>query len=196
MRTQIFILLSLLTLRLAANNLSDTTRSSRAQFLSVQFMGMSYHPGGGTMPQHYPLKLDSKAYWVANLGVNLTYARQLKRHFSLVASASYYKDCAYLDAGYLHVGIGWDAIRLGRHTFGAELGPIFTFREDWHRFDRYRARDIYAHRVWGNWQYRFMLIAGTLEYKYRINERWQIHYSLIPAYPAVLTSLLGVKVKL
>lgn len=195
MRTQFIYLLMLLTLRVAANNLSDTTRQRPLQYLSILVTGMSFHPGGGTMPENYPLKLDKNAVWVANIGLQVMYARQLSNRFFAVAAAGYYKDCAYVDAGFVHLGVGYEAIRLGRHTFSAEFGAAFSVREDWHRFERYRARDLYAHRVWRGWQYRLMP-AGTLDYRYRATDRCELHYSLIPGYPAVMTSSLGVRLKL
>lgn len=43
---------------------------------SIQYLGLTFHPGGGTTPEIYPLKLDRKAYLDLEIGVtaNLDYS--------------------------------------------------------------------------------------------------------------------------
>jgi hypothetical protein len=98
-----------------------------------------------------------------------------------------------LPAGYLHFGLRWEAFRFGRHSFSGSVGPALLFRRDWHRFSAYNTDPVFGDRVWNNWQYRLTPIIGEAEYIFQINDRLQFQYSVIPAYPAVVTSKMGVR---
>jgi hypothetical protein len=164
-------------------------------YLSFQYLGITYHPDGGTTPEVYPLKLDSKAYLVINVGLAANIDYSLSKYFFLRFTSTIYKDCAFVTAGCFHVGprvqYSWkkSSINLG-------IGPILSFREDWHQFKEYQNDDFYGDRVYGQWQYRFFLYAVELEYLRRINDHLEFQYSLIPGAPLVFTSLLGIRFKL
>ena len=145
------------------------------------------------MPQNNPWKLDPKAVFLLNPGVALSYDVQFKKHVFWRTAAGYYGDCALLNAGYVHFGFRWEALRFGRHTFNGGFGPGFFFRQDWHRFADYRGDPIYGNRVWQGWQYRMFPVIGEVEYLYKINERWQFQYSVVPGYPVVVNSKMGVR---
>ena len=161
-------------------------------FLSIQFLGLTYHPGGGTTPEIYPLKLDKKAYLDLELGIvaNLDYS--LGKRAFIRFSSSLYKDCAFVTAGSVHIGprlqFSWK-----KSSVNIGIGPIFSFREDWHQFPEYQGDDFYGDRVYDRWQYRFFPAAVELEYLFKINDRMQFQYSLIPGAPLVITSLFGVR---
>lgn len=182
-------------LLLIVNHLSaqNPEKTKPPRYFSVQWLGWTYHPGGGSMPQNYPWKLDKKAAFVMSPGIAVSYDWQWKKRFFWRAAAGYYGDCALLHAGYLHVGLRWEALRFGRHSFNGGLGPAVLFRQDWHRFSAYKGDPVFGNRVWNDWQYRLTPIIGEVEYIFKINERWQFQYSVIPAYPAVVTSKMGVR---
>ncbi len=167
------------------------------RYFSVQFMGFTFHPGGGAvnMVKNYPLKMDKKAYIVLNVGAVANYDYELSRKFFLRSSAGLYMDCAYKKAGFVHFGIRFKGITLGRHSFNGGLGPVLSVREDWHGFDGYKDKDFYGKRVWNGMQYRFFPLGGELEYQYQINEKLAFQYSVIPGYPAVITSKFGLRFK-
>jgi hypothetical protein len=168
------------------------------RYFSVQFMGFTFHPGGGAvnMVKNYPLKMDKKAYIVFNVGAVANYDYELSRKFFLRSSAGLYMDCAYQKAGFVHLGIRFKGITLGRHSFNGGVGPVLSVREDWHKFDGYNDKDFYGNRVWNGMQYRFFPLGGELEYQYQINEQLAFQYSVIPGYPAVITSKFGLRFKL
>lgn len=145
------------------------------------------------MPQNYPWKLDSRAYHVLNLGVSLNYDWAWKKHFFGRIAGGYYADCAALPAGYLHLGFRCEALRFGRHTFNGGFGTGFLFRKDWHQFAAYRGDNIYGERVYQGWQYRLTPVIGEVEYLYKISDRLQFQYSVLPAYPAAIVSKIGVR---
>ena len=191
MKNKIILFTLLLTFHLAAQNPEN---SKPLRHFSIQWLGWTFHPNGGSMPQNYPWKLDKKAFVIMNPGIALSYDWQWKKHIFWRAAAGYYGDCALQSAGYLHIGLRWEALRFGRHSFNGGLGPGLLFRKDWHQFaPAYRGDPVYGDRVYQGWQYRLTPIIGEVEYLYQINDRLQFQYSIIPAYPAVITSKMGVR---
>ena len=159
---------------------------------SVQYLGLTYHPNGGNTPEIYPLKMDNKAFLVLDVGAaaNLDYC--LGRHTFFRFTAALYKDCAFVTAGCLHLGprlqIGW-----GQNRFNIGIGPILSFRQDWHRFAEYKDDEFYGRRVYKSWQYRLYMSAAELEYQRRISDRMEFQLSLIPGVPLIMTFLFGVR---
>jgi hypothetical protein len=217
MQTKLFVLCMLLTSFATAQETATTNEihswkednnpftfetikktPTKGKYFSVQFMGLTIHPGGGAvrMVQNYPLKFDEKAYFVLNVGATVAYDVDLSKKFFLRSSAGFFMDCAYLKSGFLHVGFRWNALQIGRHTINAGVGPTLMFREDWHRFETYNDADFFGKSVYNGWQYRFFPVGGEIEYLYKINDKWQFQYSVIPGYPAVITSKIGLRFKI
>lgn len=75
---------------------------------------------------------------------------------------------------------------------------MFLVREDWGKFERYRrGDDFFGDRVTKDgWQYRFFPVGGEVEYLFQINKKIQFQYSVVPGYPAVITSKFGLRIKL
>lgn len=192
-------ILSLLLILLPQILMSQTTdlpegKTSR-WYLSLQYLGLTYHPDGGTTPEIYPLKLDKKAYLDLEVGVTANLDYSLGKYAFLRFTSSLYKDCAFVTAGCVHSGprvqYAWR-----KNSFNLGIGPIFSFREDWHQFPEYQGDDFYGDRVSGRWQYRFFPAAIELEYLRKINDKLEFQYSLIPGAPLVITSLFGVRFSL
>ncbi|MCU0611743.1 MAG: hypothetical protein MUE60_08150 [Candidatus Eisenbacteria bacterium] len=160
--------------------------------LSVQYLGLTWHPDGGNTPEVYPLKLDRKAYLVLSVGaaVNLDY--RLTDAFFVRLTSSLYKDCAFLTAGCIHAGPRLECSWSGNRV-NAGVGPILSFRRDWHRFEEYEDDEFYGDRVWRGWQYRLFWSAVELEYLRRISDSIEFQWSIIPGAPLVITSMVGVR---
>ena len=191
----LFIMLFLLPLIILGQSVDSTSRKSSHLYLSFQYLGLTYHPDGGTTPEIYPLKLDKKAYLDVNVGfaANLDYS--LNKYFFLRFTSSLYKDCAFVTAGCFHTGprvqYSWKKNGI---NFG--IGPIFSYREDWHQFPQYQTDDFYGDRVYGKWQYRFFPCAVELEYLRKLNDHLEFQYSLVPGAPLVITSMFGIRFKI
>jgi hypothetical protein len=165
----------------------------KSQHLSVQWLAFTYHPGGGSLPQSYPNRLDSKGTYILHGGLVANYDYQLKKNVYLRGTLAAYRDCANFKSALAHVAIHWTFLRLGRHSFSGGVGPAFFIREDWHKIDGYKGKDFFGDRVYNGWQYRFFPAGGELEYRYKISNRWDFQYSVIPGYPTLITSKLGVR---
>ena len=94
-----------------------------AWHLSVQYLGLTWHPGGGGSPEVYPLKCEKKGYLVPEVGAAGNIDRRLNRLFFLRFTVSLYKDCAFLTAGCLHAGPRIQYTR-GRNSLNLGIGPI------------------------------------------------------------------------
>ncbi len=170
-----------------------TIKTQPLRHFSIQWLGWTFHPGGSSIPNNEPWKLDAEGVFILNPGIALSYDLQAKKHVFWRAAAGYYGDCALQNAGYVHFGFRWEAIRWGRHSFNGGFGPGFFFRQDWHRFADYKGDPIYGNRVWQGWQYRMIPIIGEVEYLFKINSRFQFQYSVVPGYPVVVNSKMGIR---
>jgi hypothetical protein len=163
--------------------------------LSFQYVGLTYHPDGGSTPEVYPLKLDKKAYLVVDAGVAANLDYTLGKYAFLRFITTFYKDCAFVTAGCFHLGPRIQ-YRWKKSRINLGMGPILSFRDDWHQFKEYVDDDFYGDRVYGHWQYRFFMYAIELEYLRRINDHLEFQYSLIPGAPLVITSMFGIRFRL
>ncbi len=159
---------------------------------SVQYIGITYHPDGGSTPEVYPLKLDRKAFLVLDVGLVGKLDYQLNDYAFIRFTTALYMDCAFVAAGCLHFGprlqYSW-----GDNQLNVGIGPIFSFRQDWHRFEQYQDDEFYGDRVFHGWQYRLFPTALEFEYLRRISDTMQLQWSLIPGAPLIITSLIGVR---
>jgi hypothetical protein len=160
--------------------------------LSLQYLGLTFHPGGGGSPGVYPLKFEKKGYLVPEVGAAANLDYRLSDSFFFRFTSALYKDCAFVTAGCIHAGPRIQYSR-GDHSINAGIGPIFSFREDWHRFKEYQDDEFYGDRVRNGWQYRFFPTALELEYLHRINDSTELQWSVIPGAPLVITFMFGVR---
>jgi hypothetical protein len=163
--------------------------------VSLQYLGLTYHPDGGNTPELYPLKFDAKAFFVLDVGIAANLDYRLADYSFLRLTAALYKDCAAVTAGGIHMGprlqYTW-----GDNQVNVGIGPILSFREDWHRFKEYTDDEFYGSRIYNGWQYRFYWTAIEFEYLRRINDTMELQWSVIPGFPLVITSLFGIRFNL
>jgi hypothetical protein len=182
-------------LRVSAQAVESTSGRIPHWHLSFQYLGLTYHPDGGNTPQLYPLKLDKKAYLVIDVGVAANLDYRLSDYSFLRFTSALYKDCAFVMAGCVHVGprlqYSW-----GDSRINVGIGPILSFRKDWHRFKEYHDDEFYGDRVYGDWQYRFFWTAVEFEYLQKINDSMEFQWSIIPGAPLVITSMFGIRFSL
>jgi hypothetical protein len=163
--------------------------------LSIQYLGLTCHPDGGATPEVYPLKFDKQAYFVLDVGAAGKLDYRLGRYFFVRFSSALYFDCAFLMAGCIHTGPRIQ-YSLGKNTVNLGIGPIFSFRQDWHRFKQFVDDDFYGDRVYKGWQYRLYPTALEVEYLRKINESMELQWSLIPGAPLIITCMVGVRFKI
>jgi hypothetical protein len=187
--------LILCSARAFAQSIEPSTAKVSDWHFSLQYLGLTYHPDGGNTPEVYPLKLDKKAYLVLDVGLAANLDYRLADYSFFRFTASFYKDCAFVSAGGIHAGprlqYSW-----GDNRINAGIGPIFSFRRDWHRFGQYRDDEFYGDRVYKGWQYRFFPTAIEFEYLRRINDSMEFQWSVVPGAPLVITSMFGVRFRL
>ncbi|MBN1781124.1 hypothetical protein JW948_08380 [bacterium] len=169
--------------------------NSAVWHLSVQYLGLTWHPGGGGNAELYPLKFEEKGYVVPEIGGAASLDYRLGRRTFFRITSGLYKDCAFVMAGCVHAGpriqFSW-----GKNSLNAGIGPIFSFRQDWHRFDEYETDAFYGERVYHGWQYRLFPYAVELEYLRGIDESKELQWSLIPGAPLVITFMFGIRFEL
>jgi hypothetical protein len=191
----LFVMLILCPTRISAQAVDSAPGRIPDWYLSFQYLGLTYHPDGGNTPEVYPLKLERKAYLVLDVGLAVNLDYRLSDYSFLRFTSALYKDCAFVTAGCIHAGprlqYSW-----GDNRINAGIGPILSFRGDWHRFGEYKDDEFYGNRVYNGWQYRFFWSAVEFEYLRRINDSMEFQWSIIPGAPLVITSMFGVRFKL
>jgi hypothetical protein len=189
------LLLAVWLLAISAPAADSTAVKYSGWHLSLEYLGLTYHPTGGTTAEIYPLKFDKKAYLVLSIGAagNLDYS--FNRFFVVRATAALYADCALVLAGAVHIGPRVQII-WGKNNINLGMGPIFCFRQDWHRFKEYVNDDFYGDRVYRGWQYRFFPAAIELEYLRRINRTTELQWTILPGVPSVVTLMVGARFSL
>jgi hypothetical protein len=186
------LVLAVLLMVISAHAADSTAVKYSGWRLSLEYLGLTYHPTGGTTPEIYPLKFDEKAYLVLSVGAvgKLDYC--FNRFLFVRLATALYADCAFVLAGAVHVGprlqFNW-----GKNNINLGIGPIFNFRQDWHRFEEYVNDDFYGDRVYRGWQYRLFPAAIELEYLRRINSTTELQWSILPGVPSVVTLMTGAR---
>jgi hypothetical protein len=173
----------------------STANSIFAWHLSFQYLGLTYHPDGGNTPEIYPMKFDKKAFLVLDVGVATKLDYRLSKLFFVRFTSALYQDCAFVTAGCFHAGPRLQFSWRG-NSFNVGIGPILSFRQDWHRFTQYQDDEFYGNRIFHGWQYRFFGTAIELEYLRRINDSMEFQYSIVPGAPLIITSMFGIRFKL
>jgi hypothetical protein len=195
LRMLVLTLIAVWPARLSPQIAQSTAGGIPPWHLSFQYLGLTLHPHGGNTPEVYPLKLDKKAYLVLSVGAAANLDYRLNDSFFVRFTSSLYKDCAFVTAGCIHAG---PRVRYSRggNRLNAGIGPIFSFREDWHRFKGYQGDEFYGDRIFHGWQYRLFWTAIELEYLRRINDSTEFQWSVIPGAPLVITSMVGIRFRL
>lgn len=194
-RHRVIVLVYLLSICTFSEPARSDSGTIHPWHLSAQYLGLTLHPHGGATPELYGNKFDSKAYLVLNVGLAANLDYRLGKLFFARITSGLYKDCAFVWAGCVHAGPRIQYWWRG-NGFNFGIGPIFSFRQDWHRFPQFKDDDFYGRRVRNGWQYRFFWTAIELEYLRRINDAIEFQYSLIPGAPLIVTSLVGIRFEL
>lgn len=165
--------------------------------LGLQFFGLAIHPKGDPLNAHLmPFKLDKDAYFVVNFGVVASYDHFFyKDILSVKFGQTFFADCATKFAGVSHIGIRVRVLKIGRHLLQLGIGPTYMFRQNWYELDGY----VQTHPINGEpedkFQTRFIWYGGEIEYKYSINEKFDISAGFIPYYNIIMSTYLGINYK-
>lgn len=160
--------------------------------ITIQWIGIVFHPQGGTYPERYIRKLDPQAYFVIELGAILSYEYQVFERAFVKAGAAFNLDCANVPAGFFHIGGYYQVINRKRHILSIGLGPTLVYRENWGQFPEYTGDEFFKDNLYHKWQYRFV-IFGSFEYNFRLTNRLLLNTSLIPGGHLVMTFSFGLK---
>ena len=166
--------------------------------LGTQAMGFTVHPFKTSRPDRYPLKLDPNGYFVVTPGIVLHgdwyYNPRQRSHLRI--AAAWYLDSGLNHAGYAHIGYRYSFLKKERWEMSAGLGPAFFIRQNGNYIypDRNRSDPFYGDRETRNrlFQYRWF-VGGELDLIYRLNDRWDLDFSLVPGYPAAIVMKGGVR---
>ena len=191
----------LLLLAAAVSIAAPSVRAADAGYLdpsrfaaNLKYTGLSYHPGGGENEEHYKRSLDDKDYWVVLVGAQADVDYKLHRFFYLRASTSLYKDCSDLWAGFYHFGFraNWDATE--RLALRVGIGPTYLWRQNWFgKVKGYTKDSFFGPATTGTFQNAFIWYGGDVDVEWKAWEHVSLLYGVIPGYPEVIQSSLGLR---
>lgn len=169
----------------------STIKSEAQDNLGFNFVFMTWHLGGDEMAFLQPNRLIEDATLVPNWGGVIHYERFIyKRRLSLKVAQGAYSDCARLFAGHTHLAFRLNLLNGKKHDLRLGFGPTWVYRESWERFPGYVQNNPYL-KSKGDWQHAFVWYGGSVEYDYRINDRFSANFHAIPGLPDFFTFGIG-----
>jgi hypothetical protein len=174
------------------------------QAVNLKYFGLTFHPGGGnaTEDYQYPNAIDEDGYWVYQLGGEVDYELQSPtKWWSLRGTVALFQDCIEAWSG--HLSLGLRLKHRFKNGFGLDfgIGPTLIWRENWWKkqevSDWYNGDGFYGKKETNaTFQKTLLWYGGNLGLSYMFNEKFGIQYSVIPGYPQVITSSLGLRILL
>jgi hypothetical protein len=162
--------------------------------LALKYTGLTYHPDGGENEERYKRSLDSRDFWVLQVGGQLDGDYKLHKWFYLRSSTSLYRDCADVWAGFFHFGFRANYDFPAGVSLRVGIGPTFIWRENWlGKVKGYTRDSFFGPARDETFQTAFLWHGGDVEAEWRAWDRVSLVYSVIPGYPEVLHNSLGAR---
>jgi hypothetical protein len=162
--------------------------------IGLKYTGLTYHPGGGENEEHYKRSLDSKDFWVLQVGAQADVDYIVNRFFYIRAANALYRDCSDLWAGFHHIGFraNWDATE--RLSLRIGVGPTFLWRQNWFgKVKGYTKDSFFGPATGGSFQDAFIWYGGDGDVEWRAWDKVSLLYSVIPGYPEVIQNSVGLR---
>lgn len=161
--------------------------------VGLNFIFLTWHPGGNKMAFLQPNRLDDKAKLVLNWGGVAHYERFIyRKKLSVKLAQAAYSDCAQLFAGHTHIAFRLNVLNSEKHALRFGFGPTWVYRKNWNRFPGYVQENRYL-KSRGDWQYVFVWYGGEIEYDYSVGKKLDINVHVIPGIPDFFTFGIGAR---
>lgn len=184
-------------LLLCISFLIGTAVASAQHNLGIRLFGLSFHPYGSDNAHLMPLKYDTEAYFVQNIGAILSYEHHLYRDVLFAKGAmALYSDCGALMGGFVHLGLRGRIFSIGRHRLLGGIGPTLIFRQNWFKLPGYIDQKLFKGGKDDAFQHLFLWYAGDFDYRYTISDRVDIGVTFVPGYPDLMSLSVGFNYKL
>lgn len=171
-----------------------TGKSYAQDNFGVNFIFLTWHPGGDDMAFLQPGKLDKNASLVVNWGGVLHYERYIYRNrISVKIAQAAYSDCAQLFAGHTHLAFRINALNGENHALRFGFGPTWVYRKSWDRFPGYVQKTDLL-KVKGDWQRTFVWYGGEIEYDVKVSQKMDVNLHVIPGIPDFFTFGIGTRI--
>ncbi len=164
---------------------------------SVKYMGITIHPFGDDYAYLQPVKLNKDAHVVLNFGALYEYEKYIRTNeLSVKASTALILDCSLGWASANMLAIKAYFLKKTKHRLGLSFGPFYYLRESWERFDTYDNTSKFKEhdsKILGQTQSIFFWYGATVDYDYKLNEKWDFSMTFAPGIPYVMLLSVGVK---
>jgi hypothetical protein len=164
----------------------------------IKYFGLNIHPVGDINAELMPIKLGNNGFLVPSFGVALSFEKYIWRNFlSLKFMEASYTDCALQAAGFIHFGFRITLLDKGRHQLNVGIGPTFIYRQSWYNLEGYDdSKNFYkGDDTHDKWQWRFIIYGGEFEYNYRLTDRVDFSWTMVPGIPILIANAFGLRIK-
>lgn len=172
------------------------TTKAHADAVGAEMIFLTTHLSDETIQlgEKYRRKLSEDGRVIITPGIEIYYDKEVKERFiyarDLRFVAAGYRDSIDHLAGYLAILPRWELFAKQRISLSFGLGPTLIFRETWNTVPEYRD-DGYFQEAHG-YQYKW-IVGGDLDLQYKVSDRIQVVWSIVPGIPYVITHSLGVR---
>jgi hypothetical protein len=185
------------TLLLGILLLHGFTLSALSYNFGIKYFGINIHPIGDRNAELFPIKLGSNGFLVPSFGAMLSFDLYVWRDIFFVRLAmANYTDCTQQFAGFAHLGPRVRIFSIGRHELNGGIGPTFIFRKNWYKLDGYDdTQNFYGGNKDDDYQMRFIVYGGELEYDYRLKDNIDFSVTFVPGIPILMSFAFGVRIR-
>jgi len=166
--------------------------------IGIKYFGLNIHPVGDINADLMPIKLGSNGFLVPSFGAMTSFETYLwKDLLGLELAAANYSDCAMQFAGFAHLGFRIKLLSTKNHEINGGIGPTFIFRQNWYKLEGYDdTKNFYdGNRRDDDYQWRFIIYGGEVEYDYHLTENIDLSVSMIPGIPILIATAFGVRIR-
>jgi len=165
--------------------------------IGIKYFGINIHPVGDINAELMPIKLGSNGFLVPSFGAMLSFEKYLWRDIiALELAMANYTDCTLQFAGFAHLGFRIKIFTIGRHELNGGIGPTFIFRQSWYRLEGYDdTNNFYGGNEDDDWQMRFIVYGGEIEYNYRLKDGLDFSLTFVPGIPILMSFAFGVRIR-
>lgn len=160
--------------------------------ISGKLFGIGIHPVDNDNAGIYETAIDDKGTYLFEPGFIAAFENfSPNDRMSVKINQGIHRDAAKKIAGFTHLGIRAYVVSGKRHSLCLGVGPTFYYRQSWHLLEGYVDQEIYDGN--DNWQYKFSILSGEIEYNYYMAKHTDLAISLTQMQPKAFTLAVGLR---
>ena len=131
----------------------------------------------------------------AHIGIEIDQDYYVHPNVILRGGGGIYQDSYNLLAGFLHLGVRFEAEKFNNILIRVGIGPTFIWRQNWwNHKPGYNGSTFFGKTPQsGDWETGFILYGGDIEIEWVGGDDWSMVLAVVPAYPVVINTNVGIR---